>query len=60
MKGRPGTRESATSGECLRLIELPFHVAAEKTSATLDKRVLEIKLPKAEETKPRQIEVKVQ
>jgi len=47
-------------GKYSGLMELPFRVAAEKTSATLDKRVLEIKLPKAEETKPRQIEVEVQ
>jgi HSP20 family protein len=46
-------------GKYSRLMELPFRVAAEKISATLDKGVLEIKLPKAEEAKPRQIEVKV-
>ena len=47
-------------GKYSRLMELPFRVAAEKISATLDKGVLEIKLPKAEEAKPKQIEVKVQ
>ena len=47
-------------GKYSGLMELPFRVAAEKISATLDKGVLEIKLPKAEETKPTQIEVKVQ
>jgi HSP20 family protein len=47
-------------GKYSRLIELPFRVAAETISATLDKGVLEIKLPKAEEAKPKQIEVKVQ
>jgi HSP20 family protein len=47
-------------GKYSRLIELPFRIAAEKISATLDKGVLEIKLPKAEETKPRQIEIEVQ
>jgi HSP20 family protein len=47
-------------GKYSRLIDLPFRVAAERISATLDKGVLEIKLPKAEEAKPRQIEVKVQ
>jgi HSP20 family protein len=40
-------------GKYSRLIELPFRIAAEKISATLDKGVLEIKLPKAEGTKPR-------
>ena len=47
-------------GKHSRLMELPFRVAADKISATLDKGVLEIKLPKAEEAKPRKIEVKVQ
>jgi len=47
-------------GKYSRLMELPFRVAAEKISATLDKGVLEIKLPKAEEAKPKQIEVRVQ
>ncbi len=47
-------------GKYSRLIEMPFRVASEKISATLDKGVLEIKLPKAEEAKPKQIEVKVQ
>jgi HSP20 family protein len=46
-------------GQYSRLMELPFRVAAEKISATLDKGVLEIKLPKAEEAKPKKIEVKV-
>jgi HSP20 family protein len=46
-------------GNYSRLMELPFRVAAENISATLDKGVLEIKLPKAEEAKPKQIEVKV-
>jgi HSP20 family protein len=47
-------------GKYSRLIEMPFRIASEKISATLDKGVLEIKLPKAEEAKPKQIEVKVQ
>jgi HSP20 family protein len=47
-------------GKYSRLIELPSRVAAEKISATLDKGVIEIKLPKAQEAKPKQIEVKVQ
>ncbi|MBN2098412.1 MAG: Hsp20/alpha crystallin family protein [Dehalococcoidia bacterium] len=46
-------------GKYSRLMELPFRVAAEKISATLDNGVLEIRLPKAEEAKPKKIEVKV-
>jgi HSP20 family protein len=58
--GRTWYMKERTFGKYSRLIELPFSVAAEKISATLDKGVLEIRLPKAEEAKPRQIEVKVQ
>lgn len=47
-------------GRYSRLLELPFRVAAESISATLDRGVLEIKLPRAEEAKPKHIEVKVQ
>ncbi len=46
-------------GKYSRLMEMPFRVAAEKISATLDNGVLEIKLPKAEEAKPKKIEVRV-
>ena len=44
-------------GKYSRSMELPFRVAAEKISATLDKGVLEIKLPKAEEAKPKRISI---
>ncbi len=46
-------------GKHSRLLELPFRVDADKISATLDQGVLEIRLPKAEEAKPKKIEVKV-
>jgi HSP20 family protein len=42
-------------GHYSRLISLPFRVDAEKASASLDDGVLEIRLPKAEEAKSRQI-----
>ena len=42
-------------GRYSRLIPLPFHVDADKASAGLDEGVLEIRLPKAEEAKSRQI-----
>ncbi len=47
-------------GEYSRSISLPFHVDADKTSATLRNGLLEIRLPKAEEAKSKHIEVKVQ
>jgi HSP20 family protein len=59
-EGKTWYMRERSFGKYSRLIELPFRVAAEKTSATLDKGVLEIKLPKAEDAKPKHIEVKVQ
>ena len=46
-------------GEYHRTIELPFEVDAGKIAATLENGLLEIRLPKAEESKPRHIEVNV-
>ena len=46
-------------GKYSRVMELPFRVEADRISATLEKGVLEIRLPKAEEAKPKKIEVKV-
>ncbi len=45
-------------GKYSRLVELPFRVEAGRISATLDKGVLEVRLPKAEEAKPKKIEIK--
>jgi HSP20 family protein len=45
-------------GKYSRSIRLPFAVEGEKVSATLENGVLEVRLPKAEEAKPKQIEVK--
>jgi len=43
-------------GRYSRLISLPFHVDAEKASASLKNGLLEISLPKAEEAKSKQIQ----
>ena len=48
-----------TFGEYSRTVSLPFPVDAEKVSASLKNGLLTIKLPKAEEAKPRRIEVNV-
>jgi HSP20 family protein len=45
-------------GKFSRALSLPFPVDAGKASATLGNGVLEIRLPKAEETKSKRIEVK--
>ena len=46
-------------GEYSRAISLPFPVDAEKVAASLKNGLLTVKLPKAEEAKPRRIEVNV-
>ena len=45
-------------GKYHRSLRLPFQVAGDDVSATLEHGVLEMRLPKAEEVKPKQIEVK--
>lgn len=47
-------------GQYYRSISLPFHVDGDKISAAFDNGVLEIRLPKAEQAKAKQIEVKAQ
>lgn len=47
-------------GQYSRSISLPFHVDNDKISAIFKNGLLEIRLPKAEEAKSKQIEVKVQ
>jgi HSP20 family protein len=44
-------------GRYSRVLSLPFNVDAEKASASLEKGVLEIRLPKAEEAKSKSIKV---
>jgi HSP20 family protein len=51
-------RRERGCGEFTRSIELPFPVKAEKVEARLEKGVLQISLPRAEEDKPRKITVK--
>jgi len=64
-KKEEGVTEDATYyiserhfGEYLRTIPLPFHVDAEKISATFKKGLLEIRLPKSEEAETKRIEIK--
>ncbi len=46
-------------GDYSMTIELPFAVKSEKATATFENGLLEIRLPRAEEARPRHIEVKV-
>jgi HSP20 family protein len=47
-------------GHYYRSVQLPFPVKEDSVTATLDKGVLEVKLPKAEVVEPKRIEVKAQ
>lgn len=51
-------RQERGYGKFSRTIQLPFPVQSDKVNASLDKGVLEITLPRAEEDKPRKISVK--
>lgn len=46
-------------GQYFRSMSLPFHVDTDKISATFRNGLLEIRLPKAEETKGKHIEVNI-
>jgi HSP20 family protein len=46
-------------GSFSRRIQLPARVVGEKAEATFDNGLLRLTIPKAEESKPRQIEIKV-
>lgn len=45
-------------GEMSRTVTLPSHIDADKIQATCDQGVLTLRIPKAEEAKPKQIPVK--
>ncbi|KPA17420.1 heat shock protein HSP20 [Candidatus Magnetomorum sp. HK-1] len=51
-------RRERGSGEFNRTIHLPFAINTEKVSAEMKLGVLSIKLPKADEAKPRKISIK--
>lgn len=51
-------RRERGTGEFTRVITLPIDVDAEKVEATLKDGVLTVRLPKAEEAKPKKISVK--
>lgn len=51
-------RRERACGTFSRLLTLPFKVDADKAEAKFEKGVLEIKLPRAEEDKPKRITVK--
>jgi HSP20 family protein len=54
-----GLRSERYFGRFQRTVTLPAEVNAERVRATLQDGILKIELPKAEEAKPKQIEVSV-
>ena len=57
LKGWRYHRRERETGEYIRSIQLPFRVNSEATEARLVKGLLLVRLPRAEEDKPRQIRV---
>jgi HSP20 family protein len=51
-------RRERLHGQFARTLELPFRVDAQKVEANYSKGVLTVKLPRAEEDKPRKIAIK--
>lgn len=47
-------------GQYSRSLSLPYHVDADKASATFENGLLEIRIPRAEEARAKQIEIKAQ
>ena len=58
-KGTTNYTRERRFGQYIRYMTLPTRVDAENITATLKKGLLEIKMPKAEEPKAKQIEIKV-
>lgn len=51
-------RQERGAGQFVRSFELPFRVEADKVEAAYQKGVLQLRLPRAEEDKPKKISVK--
>ncbi len=57
-EGETYHRQERAYGKFSRSFQLPFQVAPDKVEATLERGILRIALPRAEEDKPRKIAVK--
>jgi HSP20 family protein len=51
-------RQERLSGKFSRTLELPFPIESGKVEATLDNGILTISLPRAEDDKPRKIQIR--
>lgn len=56
-KGKRFHRVERSYGSFFRSVALPAHVDQEKASAKFENGVLEIKIPKSEEAKPKKVEI---
>lgn len=50
-------RQERNYGYFKRILQLPFHVDAEKAEARYEKGIIQIKLPRAEDDKPRKVTI---
>jgi len=55
---RMGWRNQRGSGSFARTVRLPFRIEADKVSAKYERGILQITLPRAEEDKPKKIQIK--
>jgi len=57
-EGESYHRQERGSGSFTRTVRLPFRVEADKVSAKYERGILQITLPRAEEDKPKKIQIK--
>jgi HSP20 family protein len=57
-EGETYHRRERNFGRFSRTLELPFRVNSDKVEARYEKGLLEVRLPRAEEDKPRKIEIR--
>jgi HSP20 family protein len=56
-EGESYHRQERNYGQFKRVLQLPFHVNAEKVEAKYEKGILRVTLPRAEEDKPRKVSI---
>ena len=57
-EGESYHRQERGSGSFARTVRLPFRIEADKVSAKYERGILQITLPRAEEDKPKKIQIK--
>lgn len=59
-EGESYHRQERSYGSFKRILQLPFHVNAEKVEAKYEKGILRITLPRAEEDKPKKVSIQAE